>query len=717
MSVAIKDIVDYLRGPPFHRSEGLVDVSKKSPLELLQLVSDVFAHIDDRQKKDVRDEQKEAMTARMLEFVTVLGYKIEGDIAAFGDNFMRGNPSVIYPFLLWTLQNFEKLRTRAYLARYLRPFSIPEEHFADLQIVNMYQQYQERQSEFKERHMQLEDTRHSASQPQSLQQEVTQLENEKEQLVNKLEKLRSRLANDSDYSHVNFDEMLTITNKLRQEQELEAKLYNDLQEQRDRLQRAEAVRHATARKLQDMNHSDMANMDPHRLISKLADEVRQRRDYLDGRLEADIADREKQLRQLSKLAGGSLDQYRPDDIRHLEHERHDLREHVEDLLQRRENSASASDSKIAFVRDRLANVEKRKEKLHEQISELDEERRDTEADLKKAISELKAATGAGADSEPLLPNGQPRPKTDTQMKEYMNELNRKTQRYKALKAELEAERQEVAVLSRTEEILRSRAHNIGEFNAEQEKKLGVVGFGAAQDQLEAVSAQKADVDSMKGDTLEELSAIIERINASIKEKKDSLQPQIAALRAVRADHETVENIYNKKKTAYDNSKLSYESEVVKLEAEVAAAQAGQAEEESQYHLLHSLSVVTGARLEQVRLEEKGGAGLSAGSFSAAYERAIAEQESVTKTLRQAKKTVGEKHEIHVAQRAMFSVLKGILNKKLEVARTGTAGSSSGSAGGQQQSYAGFQQQNKGYGGAPGAFGAGGYGHESLVLEQ
>lgn len=80
MSVEIKEIVTLLRQPPFNRSEGLVDFSKLSPLELLQVVNDVFALIDDRQKKDIRDEPKEAMTARMLEFVTVLGYKIEGDM-------------------------------------------------------------------------------------------------------------------------------------------------------------------------------------------------------------------------------------------------------------------------------------------------------------------------------------------------------------------------------------------------------------------------------------------------------------------------------------------------------------------------------------------------------------------------------------------------------------------------------------------------------------
>lgn len=81
MSVEIQTIVELLRGPPFGRSEGLVDFSKKSAIELLQVVNDVFAAIDDRQKKDIRDEGKDEMTARMLGFITVLGYKIDDPYA------------------------------------------------------------------------------------------------------------------------------------------------------------------------------------------------------------------------------------------------------------------------------------------------------------------------------------------------------------------------------------------------------------------------------------------------------------------------------------------------------------------------------------------------------------------------------------------------------------------------------------------------------------
>ncbi len=56
----------------------------------------------------------------------------------------------VYPFLQWLLESFSTLKTRGFLARYLVPFTIPEEYFADAQVVTMYQQYTMHQAEFKE---------------------------------------------------------------------------------------------------------------------------------------------------------------------------------------------------------------------------------------------------------------------------------------------------------------------------------------------------------------------------------------------------------------------------------------------------------------------------------------------------------------------------------------------------------------------------------------
>lgn len=748
----IKVIVSHLKAAPFHRSEGLVDFSKKTPLELLQVVNDVFSEIDESQKKDLREEQKEQMAIRMLEFVTVLGYKIEGDMSEqrrhthtqtkhneyshtrparirkvarcshtigvsfffslslflsffslflsgqFGENFMRGNPLVIYPFLQWVLEGFEKNKTRGYLARYLRPFSIPEEHFADNQIVNMYQQYQTRQSEFKELHRELEEVRKGASNPTHLQQEVNQVANEIDQLKNKLERGHSKISNDSQYAS-NMEGMLEATSKLRQEQEIQSKVESDKHEQQMKLQHSEQIRHSTARKFQEMNHSDMSRMEPFKLLQNLREEVQRTRELLQQK-DTIISEREKQLKHLSKMAGSTTtsghQEFTHEDLHDLQREQHSLESEVDELLQRRENSMLANDSKITFVRDRLSNVEKKREKLSEQLQELEDEKLEAERDLKKVQSEFKSLIGQ-TEEEDRLPNGQPKPKTEQAMKEYMNELNRKTQKYKTLKSELETERSEIQVLIRTEEILRSRDANIAEFNTEQEKRLGVVGYSSAQENLEAISEAKSQVDTSKGETLEEMSDIISKIQITLKKKKEKLAPQIKDLRSVRQDFETLEGVYKTKKASYENMSLSYESERLKLEQDVQQNQQSYQEEESQFHFLHCFTSITQARLEQVQREEKDG------SYGTLYERSILEQEAQTKVLRNEKKTITEKHEDHVAQRSMFQALKGLLNKKLELTKNPPPGSSGGSNAQQQQ------QHHQGYAGGYHSAGGAGYG--------
>jgi intraflagellar transport protein 81 len=420
-------------------------------------------------------------------------------------------------------------------------------------------------------------------------------------------------------------------------------------------------------------------------VQQVRDEVHARRSLLEDKLEAAITEREKQLKHLTKLASSAhAAEFNAEDVHELQQEKKHLMAHVDKLLQERENSASANDSKVTFIRDRLAGVEKRREKLEEEVAEMQEEQREAEAELRKVTSEFKALVGAN-DQATLGPNGQPRPQTDAQMKEYMNELNRKTQRYKSLKAELEHERSEIGVLVRTEEILRSRAQNLTEFNAEQERRLGVVGYGQTQEQLEAIAAQTAAVNEGKGATLEELSEIIEQIKASMLRKKDKLTPQITELRGVRADFEAIEAVYRSKKAQYDNVSLGFESERLKLEQDVQSNAAAVADDQSHYHFLHAFATVTTAKQIQVAKEAQ---------YKELYEKAIAAQEAGTKSLRLEKKTVSEKHDEHVKQRALFGALKVILQKKLDITRNPQLGQVTGGGSGGAQSAAAAAQQKQ-----------------------
>lgn len=59
-----------------------------------------------------------------------------------------------------------------------------------------------------------------------------------------------------------------------------------------------------------------------------------------------------------------------------------------------------------------------------------------------------------------------------------------------------------------------------------EARMGVTGFHETQENLEKVSSVKAEVDSRKGKTLEEMSAMVMELNHKIAERKGRLAPII-----------------------------------------------------------------------------------------------------------------------------------------------------------------------------------------------
>lgn len=452
---------------------------------------------------------------------------------------------------------------------------------------------------------------------------------------------------------------LSITNKLRQEQEEEAKIYGNNLEQKQKLQRIQQYKSHMEQRYREMQQADRANQDPEQLLRSLRDEVQRQRDAADSR-DMEIMKKEKELKQISKLL--SSEAMSNEEVAELEHEVHNLSRHVDQLQSQRDAQNASTDGKIGFFRDRATAVETKKQSLLNKLEELQEERREAEEELKTLKQEMKALTVDGQ-----------KPKTDKEMKAYMNELANKTNKYKALKAELEYERQEVQTLMRTEEILRSRDANIEEFNAELEKSKGVVGFQSTQDNLEAVSSMKGSLDNSKGETLESISEIVERITQTLKDKKNKLAPQIKELRAVRHKFEEIESQYNGKKKIYDNMALGYEGDRMKLEQDVQSNQHSVQEEESSYHFLNCLSVLADVKAKQIEDEKlfvagKGKLSSEYKSYKDMYERSITEQENLAKNLRNEKKSVTENHESHVAQRVVFTSMRTILQKKLDICR-------------------------------------------------
>jgi len=78
----------------------------------------------------------------------------------------------------------------------------------------------------------------------------------------------------------------------------------------------------------------------------------------------------------------------------------------------------------------------------------------------------------------------------------------------------------------THQTLKKRSHCIEEFLKEREQKAGLDGFRKVQTRLENDSEKASDVDDIKGQTLEEISALIKDTTSKVESKREKLEPLV-----------------------------------------------------------------------------------------------------------------------------------------------------------------------------------------------
>jgi len=234
------------------------------------------------------------------------------------------------------------------------------------------------------------------------------------------------------------------------------------------------------------------------------------------------------------------------------------------------------------------------------------------------------------------------------------------------------------VLLRSEEILRSRNTNLAAFNDDLEKQKGLEGFSRKVGELDTVSVQTGEVDAAKTGTLDEISKIVTNIKELIMAKHNKLKPQIVAFKAERAKADDVEADYQRKKSAYERTLLGLNSERLSLEKDVESNTGLLKEEESSYHMINCMAVLTSARHLQMTSESSNQSGKSSlssefKSYAELIGKSIRDHEQLAKKLLKDQKEVKESHESHISRRKAYAQLKALMAAKLKSAAAARAG--------------------------------------------
>jgi intraflagellar transport protein 81 len=648
----IRQIVTCLNAAPFNMDLTLIGFDEKNQLELLEILNIVLGFLDPKHKVDVREELQEQSKTRITEFLKVLDYPNNFD-AVFQNGLVNADKGVVYPILYYILTRLPEMQQRAYLARFLVSVYVPDEFLMEPDMSDLFQNYKELQAQFQVIHSEVEQQRAQAMPPHDLKLEIDQLEAERGQLNAKIAQFRTKFARDEE-----FQELLQATSALRKEQEEEARLHEKMGELQAQLEWSEGTLLAAQQRLFDVRKALSTDTSAEEMLELLKADVRKNREFCNERIGRELTEKMRRMEQMEQLINEPL--VTQTDIDSLQNEVKFLQRDFQ-VLQDKANRQTAPDQdKLGIFKQQAALISKKKEKLLETLKELEAEQVRLEKKMAATEKEYEKKRG-----------GNKFMRRDEQMK-LVQSMKAKKTTFNQMKAHLREIRGELAVIDRTEKILRTQNTQLELDMRELERRHGVEGFSQARDDLEEVSALKQDIDIKKGATLEEMSKIVSELDARIKASKAKMSPIVKELRMLRTRAAEVQSEHENKKGAYESACASIESERTRLEAEVKQLGEETSAQESRYHILNAKLSQAESQLGVISREQT--CQTTDQHYSKEYKtlkewygRKIEAEVKQSNELRASQKSIKESAEFNSVQMRQFSDLRHLLNLKLRLA--------------------------------------------------
>lgn len=124
----------------------------------------------------------------------------------------------------------------------------------------------------------------------------------------------------------------------------------------------------------------------------------------------------------------------------------------------------------------------------------------------------------------------------------MAQLRIKSNTYKPKRQALSELKAEQGILARTVELLNQQYDKYKKDLNQIESKRGAAGYWDTQDNLEKVSEQMSELNTRKGEALEDMSVMITKLTNTINLKKNNLIPIIKDLKPLRQKAQVIKII-------------------------------------------------------------------------------------------------------------------------------------------------------------------------------
>ncbi|XP_064099976.1 intraflagellar transport protein 81 homolog [Macrobrachium nipponense] len=597
------------------------------------------------------------------ECYVVLKYKPPGDnMSAFRQGLVSGDKHVLYPILAWLLQRMEELKKRAYLAKYLVKLDVPAEILGDADVADVHLKYEELIEQFKTIHREYEALKNSGFSTAELRRDISAMEEERDLVHRRIERMKQKVEGTP-----NSESMLASAKALRLERERQKEMKQHESDLKDAVQLSEQRCMRLQTQLKDIRKAGMGTT-PEGLLQRLEEDVNVNTYIVKEKLPKELKTKQRRVEILQRVvAQPAMGQNELDSvnkqIRSLTSEINNLNEARMKEVEEDESPESKV-GKLSFFRQNAAIISRKKEQTAERLNELRNELSNLQEDIKEKQEQLKQFTG-----EQIL--------RGEEFKRYVNKLRGKSSVYKMKRAELSELRAEFGILSRTEEILKSKdAHMLEQLNA-LESEMGVSGYRETKENMEKVSSMKAEVDERKGQTLEEMSGMVMELNHKIAERKARLAPIIKELRPLRQKVQDLTVDYNDKKHTFDSVAAGLETNLGKLEQEVKGLKDDIRRSETKYHVntieKEILTFKQNQASEEIKLYLSNDPQDRKKSLREHLMANINEQEKQSRTLRDEQKSVKDHVQSSTNQLAMWQDVVKLLQVKkkcLEASRSG-----------------------------------------------
>lgn len=339
---------------------------------------------------------------------------------------------------------------------------------------------------------------------------------------------------------------------------------------------------------------------------------------------------------------------------HLEKNLQEKRDELAQL--KKVTTGKTDDNNLAFLQKQVFAASKKQEEKENMLKDIQAKR----AEAEKRLQE-KQAQGIIE-----IPNQQ-------QFTNYIELLKTKNQNYRQLQNEISVYRKELAIIMRTEALVKAQQKSVQDEIERIEKQKGIYGFRDTRAKLEQYSATKADIDDNKKKTLEEMSQIVQEIQRSIKARQEELRPFVTALQEKRKEKAEIENKYLQAKQRKEKAELEYDTACNELDDECKKLRAEISTYQSKFFNIQALlgqQQRTVKRLtdEQRAVETGNPISSTIKTYADYFQKETLAMKKRTKELKEQKKAIGGQSQENQKQLEAFQSLRRILQVKLQCQR-------------------------------------------------